>query len=120
LLDLGRAYYVYIALEDAANEAALYLAINPTCLADEPGPGPCDDPNNATFRAQNSGVQELDWSRPGAKITPSFPGGAAGAGLPVEVTVEYPFYIITPIIANMVNSNGIILTTTARHVIIAE
>ena len=29
LLDLGRAYFIYVALEDGAGEAALYLSINP-------------------------------------------------------------------------------------------
>jgi hypothetical protein len=31
LLDLGRLYFTYVAMEDAVGEASLYLSINPDC-----------------------------------------------------------------------------------------
>ena len=31
LLDLGRLYYVYVGLQDATGEAAIFLAVNPEC-----------------------------------------------------------------------------------------
>ena len=61
LMDLGRAYYTFVALEEAVAEAALYLAISPDCpdydltLKDE-----CSDPNNAIYRAVNAGNDEFD------------------------------------------------------------
>src|SRR5882757_3411261 len=61
LLDIGRAYFIYIAMEDAAGEAALYLSIDPECkttadtnLLHDP-PINCADPNNADYRARNAG-----------------------------------------------------------------
>src|SRR5215470_5311277 len=62
LLDLGRLYFTFVALEDAAGEAALYLSINPHCLHASDGPQ-CANPNNADWRARNSGGQEVDWSK---------------------------------------------------------
>ena len=47
LMDLGRAYYIYVALEEAVAEAALYLAISPDC-PDENLLTKCENPNNAT------------------------------------------------------------------------
>ena len=61
ILDFGRAYFSYIALEDGAGEAALYLSIDPTCRRALDGPQ-CSDPNNAEYRARTSGGQNVDWS----------------------------------------------------------
>ena len=59
LVDLGRAYFVYVALEDGAGEAALYLSITPDCWHSSNVPfdgiGNCADPNNAINRATNAG-----------------------------------------------------------------
>src|SRR5690349_16800298 len=65
LLDLGRVYYTFIALEEAAAEAALYLAIEPSCQdSTDPDTGvtgnPCADPNNALYRAETAGNEEFD------------------------------------------------------------
>ena len=63
-LDLSRVYFSFVSLEDAAGEAALYLSIDPGCLADVIGPphssdngidDGCDPPNNGLWRAQNAG-----------------------------------------------------------------
>src|SRR6266516_217514 len=61
LIDLGRLYFTYVALEDAAGEAALYLSLNPHCVHPEDGVE-CANPNNADYRVRNSGGQEVDWS----------------------------------------------------------
>jgi Flp pilus assembly protein TadG len=47
LIDLGRVYFTYVALEDVVGEAALYLSINPDCIKADPALPKCADPNNA-------------------------------------------------------------------------
>jgi hypothetical protein len=82
VIDLGRLYFAYVSLEDAAGEAALYLSINPRCPWDLPATDPtedngspmtgsaiakdCDPPNNGMYRAryaggQTAGVSQVDW-----------------------------------------------------------
>jgi hypothetical protein len=82
VVDLGRLYFAYVSLEDAAGEAALYLSINPRCPWDLPATTPtedngspitgsaivkdCDPPNNGMYRAryaggQTAGVSLVDW-----------------------------------------------------------
>jgi TadE-like protein len=119
LLDLGRVYFTFVALEDGAGEAALYLSLHPNCEttdSDGPGSGPCDDPNNALFRAQNAGGYEVDWK----KAIISFNVPAASVGEPVKVTVEYSFALLTPMIPRITGVNPIKLTVSASQIIITE
>jgi Flp pilus assembly protein TadG len=142
LLDLGRLYYIYVALEDAAGEAVLYLSIDPYCRDedDKRGPTPsdistderceCVNPNNARYRAEHApGADIIDWSRIDAEerfktIVPGrytddgdfeplvTPGG--------EVTVElsYPVALLTPIVPQFTGLNPIILRSSASQTII--
>src|SRR5690606_6331848 len=122
LLDLGRVYFTYVALEDGAGEAALYLAINPACPNAAAGPQ-CADPNNAEYRARYGGGGEVDRSIASIKI--DIPIDALGnavydGGEPVSVTVEYPFQLLTSVIPKITGLNPITLTTHASQVIIGE
>ena len=122
LLDLGRAYFIHVALEDGAGEAALYLAINPGCPTAAAGPQ-CADPNNAEYRARYSGSQEVDWSIATIKIdipTDAMNMPIYDVGEPVSVTIEYPFQLLTPIIPKIAGFNPITLYTHASQVIIGE
>ncbi|MGB7340524.1 MAG: TadE family protein [Phototrophicaceae bacterium] len=110
LVDFGRAYYTFIALEEAAAEAALYYAIFPSCpdaSASVTGID-CSDPNNAIYRATNSGNGEFDsalatWNIPYDAVTSPAQGwrdpllnGCSTIGCSVLVQVRYPFEILTP------------------------
>ena len=120
LLDLGRVYFTFVALEDGAGEAALYLSLHPNCqteASDGPGPGPCDNPNNAEFRAKNSGGYEVDWNN--ATITFDVPT-TYGVGEPVKVTVDYNYKLLTPIIPRIAGMNPIKITASASQIIITE
>jgi hypothetical protein len=71
VLDIGRAYFTSVALEDAAGEAALYMSAYPDCPYDAvvggvPSPSAttadgdaddtiCEAPANAVWRAINAG-----------------------------------------------------------------
>jgi Flp pilus assembly protein TadG len=81
VLDLGRLYYVAVALTDAAGEGATYAAINPA------------DTTGAITRAQEAsgGFVQIDTGM----VTVDAPAMAAGA--PVTVTVQYDFKLATPI-----------------------
>lgn len=125
MVDIGRVYFTFIALEEAAAEAALYLAINPACPTnadpDTDAGNPCADPNNASFRAQNAGNQELNWTLAEIQLFRPIP---FGIGDIVRVTIEYPIEFITPGISSITDSvtggTGLTLTVVANHIILFE
>ncbi len=105
VLDLGRGFFSFIAIQNAAAEGALYAAINPHCR-DSLIPG-CPNPNNVVFRALNESPDGLV-DKQKMSITVSCTDGAtcgSGAiveGVPITVTVVYqmkllgPFSAVTP------------------------
>jgi Flp pilus assembly protein TadG len=124
ILDLGRLYFLYVALEDGAGEAALYLSINPDCPdsehTDTDGHA-CTDPKNAEYRALNSGGDEtnsfVDWSM--AEFDYDVPS-ETGTGVTVQVTIAYPYRAITPLIGAITRNSPIMLTVSAAHTILQE
>jgi Flp pilus assembly protein TadG len=114
LVDFGRAYFAYIAIEDAANEGATFLSIRPNCsVATNEG---CDDPNNARYRAAHSSSGEIDWN----KVTISVITRKFAVGEPVSVTISYDLPLITPFLPPILGRDSITLTSTASHIIITE
>ena len=120
LLDLGRVYFTFIALEDGVGEAALYLSLHPLCRTKDNVtaiPHECDDPNNATYRAYNSGgFETVDWN----KATFTFSVPAASVGEPVKVTVDYSYPLLTPIIPRIAGMNPLKISASASQIIITE
>jgi hypothetical protein len=134
LLDLGRLYYIYVALEDGAGEAALYLSINPFCRSEDdtdiPNDLDCTDPNNAAYRASHSGSGIIEW----VDVMPSFCVKPYGIdicsevwmdediviGSSVQVTIRYEFEPVTPFITRMAKGNPIMLTVEAAQTIIFQ
>lgn len=119
LIDLARVYFTYIALEDAAGEAALYLSINPNCP--KKGPGECKNPNNAEWRARNAVQGDfdalVDWSS--ATIKPDFNGFPVVGGT-VSVTINYDHALITPFVRNLAEGESIELEVEAHQTIVSE
>jgi hypothetical protein len=99
VIDLGRGFFTYIAIYNAAAEGALYAAINPWCRAAGPG---CEDPNNVIYRAQNESPPGglIDNTR--LTVTVSCIDGATCGpaaiieGEPITVTVGYRMNMIGP------------------------
>ncbi|MFN8377521.1 MAG: TadE/TadG family type IV pilus assembly protein [Anaerolineae bacterium] len=129
LLDLGRVYFIYLALEDGAGEGAIYLAINPSCRTAADGaaftPNPCANPNNAEYRALNSGGDMVEWSSADVTVKRTYncdlPEPATyGVGEKVCVRLSYQFPLLTPIIPPIAGVNPLTLTVTATQTIIAE
>jgi Flp pilus assembly protein TadG len=82
LLDLGRLYYAYVAVTDAAGEGASYGAMHP------------DDENAIVARAvqATAGLVQLSDDR----VTIQRSADA------VQVTVTYSFTLVTPLVNTMV------------------
>lgn len=114
VFDLGRAYFIYVALEDSAGEAATFLSVNPTC---DTGVS-CPDPNNGVWRAENAAGENLNWDN--ATVTVTYPTGGKSTGNLVRVRVSYPFTLVTPIISNIVGSNTLTMNAEATQVILME
>jgi len=131
VLDLGRAYYVYLSLQDAAGEGAVYGSIfpdrlglhDPTVPSDE-NPcqenfkADCDNPNNVVFRVQNEAPQGglIDWSN--TIVTATVPdSGNPEAGDPITVLVTYEYEVITPII-KVFTGDTMTLKATAVNTIV--
>lgn len=137
LLDLGRLFFTFVALEDAAGEGALYLSFNPLCRfsTDDGGGTRCDAPNNADYRIRHSGGGLVDWSTPGAAtITFKYvdntnpPVGYAGTDIypnyelqdGIIVTITYQFQLLTPVIPQIVGSNYLPLSVLASHFVVEK
>lgn len=129
VLDLGRLFFIYVAMEDSAGEAALYLAINGDCPlacdhADADCTGyadtsKCDDPNNAMYRAQHAFDNlRIDWST--VTIEHQFLPATEDSEAMVEVALEYPFRLLTPIITDIVGGDTFVLRAEATHVQISR
>jgi len=134
ILDLGRLYYMWVSLEDGAGEAALYLSINPDCRTAPAVGSPlyprCNDPNNAYYRAENSGGGMVDWT--GADITmciraygvvecySDWAPGTATIGDSVQVTIRYQFEPVTPFIIRMLEGRELWMTVEASQIIVSE
>jgi hypothetical protein len=141
VIDIGRAYFSYVALEDSAGEAALYMSAFPDCpfdgydvsgdpSADIGDAGTvCDPPNNALWRAQNSGGQIdglIDWSngRFDIKCYDADSGleefcTAAKTGDTITVFIEYDFELLSPVIPEINGSSTLVLKSRASQLITA-
>jgi hypothetical protein len=105
VIDLGRMYYTYLALKDAAAEGAAYGSMEPSDLA------------GVDARVRGESPEGLiDWS--GAVVQTTFIGPPCrGGGVRVEVTITYNF--ITPFIGAIAGSQSIPLRAEVVNTILA-
>jgi len=109
VMDLGRAYFTYLALKDAAAEGAYYGQAHPTWIDGSLSGVSDDDPDNILYRIKHSAPQGglVDWTDAAITVevvNPPVPGKT------LTVTVSYPYTLITPFIG------GQTLTLKARAV----
>jgi Flp pilus assembly protein TadG len=101
VFDLGRAYFSYVAIQNAAGEGALYAAINPRC-PHAASAVVCTNPDNVDYRAKfespNGLVdpQLMDVSVVYADGTNQYSLGTTQEGQPVTVVVHYHFRMVGP------------------------
>lgn len=81
VLDLGRVFHASITIENAAREGARFGTFDPFDTAGIVAATQAE--------AQSSGI-DLSSST----ITVGCPDGACGSGLPVRVTIQYPFQLV--------------------------
>jgi hypothetical protein len=113
-LDIGRAYFIYVALEDSAGEGAVFMSINPDC----PTETQCADPNNGEYRAFMAAQGYFNWDR--ANIDIEYPTGGTGVGNLVRVRIAYDFNLFTPIISQIVGDDTLTITSVATQTILME
>lgn len=113
ILDLGRAYFTFIALRDAAGEGAYYGSVHPTWQTSSDNA----DPNNITYRVKNSAPTGglVDWSS--ATVTITAPSPTPGNLL--TVTVSYNYTLLTPFVGTIVGSQTLPLSATATAEILS-
>ena len=105
VLDLGRLYYSYVAVTDAAAEGAAYAAIHPEESSRD----------EVYLRAQEAsrGLVQID----SGMVDVDCPSVVSGA--PVTVTVSYTFTVATPLINVIVPGGALELRAVAREAILA-
>ena len=103
VLDLGRLYYIVVAVSDAAAEGATYAAMHP------------NHTDEIVSRAQDasSGLVQIDADM----VEVDCPSVALGA--PVTVTVGYTFTVATPIINAIVPGGLLPLQAIAIEAILS-
>ncbi|KAA3642816.1 MAG: pilus assembly protein [Chloroflexi bacterium] len=105
ILDFGRVYYTFLALQNAAQEGASYVCAFPSCLNSTD----CADPNNGTYRAQNESETGLiDWSSSTVAFSPTEP--VQGDILTMSLTHKHQ--LMAPFISALA-PNGFLITGTA-------
>lgn len=106
-VDFGMAFFTTVALRDAAQEGALYGALNP------PTDSSCS--TEIVNRVQQSGtdvpINLLD-------TTVSCPTFGACVGSSVEVRVEYDYYAVTPLVESFLSNAPIKLSASATSPIL--
>ena len=121
LVDIGRLFFIYIALEDAAGEAALYTSINPQCWTSIGTPSKCANPNNAIWRAQNAGTGFVNWNNVNITLDPAFVAGSPHPiGTNVSVVISYDVQLLTPFVQGIAAVNPITLTAGATSTVIVD
>ena len=113
ILDLGRAYFTFLALRDAAGEGAYYGSIYPNwhTAADN------SDPNNVEYRVKNSAPSGglVDWST----VTVKIDAPDTSPANPITVTATYDYTLVTPFIGAIVGGQTLPLTASAVAEIIS-
>lgn len=104
VMDLGRAYYALVALNDAAEEGAMYASIDP---------GNLGEIQNRAVHA-SSGLITFEANR-----VNRVPSSGFAAGAPITVTVTYDLDIYTPIMQSFVDGGSLTLRGEAVNPIIA-
>jgi Flp pilus assembly protein TadG len=107
VLDLGRAFFVYMSLRDAAQEGAVYASINPA------------DTTGIVNRVRSTSTNPVDLSDTARVTVQINPTGALCAGNGVEVVVEYPnFEIATPLLGTILGAQSLPLRASVTDTIL--
>lgn len=105
VLDIGRSYFTFLALRDAAAEGAAYGSFDPTNTIE------IED----RVRGESPGGM-IDWTE--ANITTAIIGSPCRGG-GIEVNVEIEYTLLTPFIGTIVGSQSLPMEATVVNTILA-
>jgi len=105
-VDLGSAFFDYIALRDAAQEGALYGSINP------------ENTSDIVNRVRQSSSNPLDLTSADVSIDVLVTGSPC-AGSQITVTVDYTYQLIMPLIGSILGSSSIPLSASVTDTILS-
>jgi hypothetical protein len=106
-VDMGRMFFSYIAVREAAEEGAIYGSFNPT------------DASGIEARTRGSSSTPVDLSDTGMVNVSVINIGTACAGNNVEVTVSYSFSLSMPLIGVVLGTQSFPLQATATSTVLA-
>lgn len=116
ILDFGRIYYIYVALEDCTSEGASFLTIMPNCV----DASDCANPNNAAYRVEHATDGILNWANANIvelSISDSDNDGVSEYGDNIVVRVSYDIQLLTPIIPVIAGVNPLTITTQSAQIV---
>ena len=122
-VDVGRLFYAFVAVENAAKEGALFGSRNPLCGTT--GIPACANPNNVVWHVQNEAANiGADFTTQVAcreKATGDLvqPINDCVDGDSYQVTVSYPFRLLMPIIGSIIGPD-LILRSQSQATVIAD
>lgn len=115
VVDLGRAYFTYLALKDAASEGAYFGSVYPQCASDVDDD--CAAPNNIDYRIRNTAPRGMvNWSTVAIDVEAPDPT----PGQTLTVTVTYDYDLITPFVGAIAGGQSIELDARSAAVIMAD
>jgi Flp pilus assembly protein TadG len=120
VLDIGRAFFAFVAIENGAGEGAIFAAYHPTWVTEEDVPPGEPDPEfqNITYRASHeSPAGVVDWAR--ATVEVSYQDGVATVGEAVTVTVSYSYTVMTPFLHLALEDGILPLRSNAAQTILS-
>lgn len=113
VVDLGRAYFVFLALQDAAGEGAAYGTIHPTWCKEDNNP----NPNNIAYRIRNESPSGMiSWDDTTVFVEAPFPT----PGNTISITVIYDYPLITPLIGTLAGGGTLPVRAQAVQTILAS
>jgi Flp pilus assembly protein TadG len=130
VFDLGRAYFSYLAIKDAAEEGAYFGSAFPQCVdadgINNDSSAGCANPNNTPYRVLHSAPQGSLVNMSDLKavsVGVDLPCGTAQpcvmeAGDSLTVTVSYQYQMLTPFVGTIANGQTLTLTAQSSAVIV--
>jgi hypothetical protein len=120
VLDLGRAYFTYLAVKDAASEGAYFGSAYPQCTDESvaiANPG-CAGTNNIDYRVRNTAPQGgwVEWSE--ALVVVHHQSVSLQAGQALTVSVSYQYQLITPFVSAIASQGILTLTAQSSAIIV--
>ncbi len=113
IADLGRAYFTYVALGNAAGEGASYGSFYPGCPYAASGAS-CADPDNVDYRTRHESQQGFINTSQITNVAVALSDPVSpGIGDTVTVTLSYNYDWITPFFRSFTGRQGIQLQAIA-------